>query len=150
MFPKISLKEYLLELLRPWKLVSLSIGMGYYIWGAIHYGCPTWDIPVSVIMSILTYIFAPWTVSSIYYLLSNRPPKWFLGVSICMCVIYACASGSYELYNYWHLGYWPPPTYWVNLYYSSLMFFGAGMVWKFQGTFMELLKGMLRFTKNPL
>jgi len=143
MYPTFSFKKYINELFRPWKLVTFSIALGYYIFGAYHYHCPTWDVPVSIIMSVLTYVFAPWTISSVYYLIKKRPRHWVLKLTICAMVIYACASGSYELYNWWHLGYHPPPTYWVNLYYSSLIFFAAGMVWKFEGTFKELLDSLV-------
>lgn len=140
MYPAFSLRKYTSELLRPWKLATFSLALGYYIWGAYHYHCPTWDVPVSIIMSVLTYLFAPWTVASVYYLVNKRPRHWLGKLSICGLVLYACASGSYELYNWWNLGYWPPPTYWVNLYYSSLIFFAAGMLWKFEGTLGELLE----------
>ena len=138
MYPSFSWNKYVKDLLRPWKLVTFSMALGYYIWGAYYYKCPTWDVPVSIIMSVLTYIFAPWTVRSVYYLVRARPRKWVLKLLVCAAVAYACASGSYELYNWKHLGYHPPPTYWVNLYYSSLIFFAAGMFWRFEGAFKEL------------
>jgi len=144
MYPEFSFERYFRELLRPWKLITFSIALSYYIWGAYHYNCPTWDVPISLIMSFLTYIFAPWTVKSVYYLIQKWPKHWIRGLTICVIVIYACASGSYELYNWWHLGYWPPPTYWANLWYSSLIFFAAGMLWKFEGTFAELLKSIIK------
>ena len=139
MYPSFSLYKYSKELMRPWKLLTFAFALSYYIWGAYHYKCPTWDVPVSIIMSVLTYIFAPWVVKSAYYLIQKRPKHWIRGLFICAGVLYACASGSYELYNWWNLGYWPPPTYWVNLYYSSLIFFAAGMFWRFEGTFRALL-----------
>jgi len=138
-------KTNISEMFRPWKLITFFIALGYYIWGAIHYQCPTWDVPISIIMSLLTYVFAPWTVSNIYRLIATRPSGWLLRILGCMLLMYACASGSYELYNWWNLGYWPPPTYWVNLYYSMLMFFAAGMLWRFNGTFAELLKSILNW-----
>ena len=138
MYPSFNFKHYTKELLRPWKLIIFSIALGYYIWGVYHYKCQTWDVPVSIIMSVLTYLFAPWTIKSLYYIIPKRPKYWFWKLLICMVVIYACASGSYELYNWWHLGYWPPPTYWVNLWYSSCAFIAAGMIWKFEGTFRKL------------
>lgn len=143
LFVVFSARVYALELLRPWKLCTFGIALGYYVWGGIHYKwCPTWDVPVSFIMSVLTYLCAPWTVDNVYHIVKTRPAKWPLGLLLCFLVAYACASGSYELYNWWHLGSWPPPTYWVNLYYSLLMFFAAGMLWRFRGTFMELLSGL--------
>jgi len=147
-FPEFKFKNYLKELSRPWKLLTLIAALGYYIRGAYLYQCPTWDVPVSIIMSFLTYIFAPWTVDTFYHLLKFRPKRWLLGVLICFGITYLVASGSYELYNLWNIGYWPPPTYWVNLYYSTLMFFAAGMLWRFKGTFKELFIENLRNIKG--
>jgi hypothetical protein len=59
-----------------------------------------------------------------------------------------CASASYELYNWWHLGYWPPSTYWVNLWYSYSAFVAAGMIWKFEGTLKELLVNLVADLKR--
>ena len=139
MYPAFSIRTYARELIRPWKVITLCAATGYYIWGAYYYRCPTWDVPVSLIMSGLTYVFAPWTVKSTLYAIQMRPKHWQRNLLVCAIITYACASGSYELYNWWHLGYHPPPTYWVNLYYSTLMFIGAGVFWKFDGTFSQLL-----------
>lgn len=148
MYPQFDIKRYTKELVRPWKLITLFLALAYYIWGAYHYQCPTWDIPVSIIMGLLTFIFAPWTVNSIYYLVKHKPTKWLIKLILCGMIIYACASGSYELYNWWNLGYHPPPTYWVNLYYSSLMFLAAGMVWRFEGTFKDLVTNLIKSIKR--
>lgn len=144
MYPEFSFKRYFKELLRPWKLITFSVALNYYIWGAYHYNCPTWDVPVSIIMSVLTYVFAPVTVKTVYYLAQKRPKHWISGLILCALIIYICASASYELYNWWHLGYWPPLTYWVNLWYSSLIFFAAGMLWKFEGTLPEFMRGIIK------
>jgi hypothetical protein len=148
MYPSFLLIDYLKELVRPWKLITFSIALGYYIWGAYYYRCPTWDVPVSIIMSALTYFLAPWTVKSLCYIIPTRPKYWFWKLLICVAIVYACASGSYELYNWWHLGYWPPPTYWVNLWYSSCAFIAAGILWKFEGTIKELVFALLMDLKK--
>lgn len=140
MYPAFSIGKYLKELLRPWKLVTFSLALSYYIWGALYYRLPTWDVPVSIIMSVLTYVFSPWVVNSLLYLVKARPKGLILKLVICLAVTYACASGSYELYHMlWGIGY-HPPTYWVNLYYSTLIFLAAGIFWKFEGTFIELMQ----------
>ncbi len=156
MLPEFKIKKYIQELCRPWKLITLLMAVTYYIGGAYYYQCPTWDVPISIIMSFLTYLFAPWTVDSIFYLIKFKPKNWILKICLCLIVVYSVASGSYELYNYWNLGYWPPPTYWVNLYYSTLIFFAAGMLWRFKGSFRELIKDVyddfrkkVEFLKRP-
>jgi fatty-acid desaturase len=50
------------EYLRPWKLVSFFMGMVWLFWGALTLDIPDWDIGVSIIMGVLAYITAPWSV----------------------------------------------------------------------------------------
>jgi len=48
------------EYTRPWKLLSLLVGLAFLILDSIYSRIMDWDIPISVIMGILTYITAPW------------------------------------------------------------------------------------------
>ncbi|MBP9855519.1 MAG: hypothetical protein KBD53_11685 [Candidatus Omnitrophica bacterium] len=139
MYLSFYITKYLRELLRPWKLITFGLALTYYIWGAFHYQLPTWDVPISIIMSSMTYIFAPWVVKSLIYICTERPHYSFGKIIVCVMVTYAAASGSYEVYHMTiGMGY-HPPTYWINLYYSTLIFLAAGIFWKFEGTFNELL-----------
>jgi len=48
------------EFLRPWKLFSLAIGLAWLIYGALNYNISDWDVGISLIMALLSYITAPW------------------------------------------------------------------------------------------
>ena len=37
------------EFLRPWKLITLAIGIAILIAGSFYYVIPDWDIPISLI-----------------------------------------------------------------------------------------------------
>jgi len=50
------------EYTRPWKLITLMIGIGLLVAGSFHYEALDWDIPISLIMAILTYLTAPWSL----------------------------------------------------------------------------------------
>lgn len=52
----------LIELLRPWKLATFAIGLGLLIAGAELYHYSDWDIGVSIVMAVLTYLTAPWSI----------------------------------------------------------------------------------------
>lgn len=52
----------LIELLRPWKLATFAIGLGLLIAGAEFYHYSDWDIGVSIVMAVLTYLTAPWSM----------------------------------------------------------------------------------------
>lgn len=46
------------ELLRPWKLITLGIGVTLLIAGSYYYAAPDWDITISIIMAGFTYLTA--------------------------------------------------------------------------------------------
>lgn len=50
------------ELLRPWKLATLGIGVALMIAGVFYYRISDWDVGISIVMPVLTYITAPWCV----------------------------------------------------------------------------------------
>ena len=50
------------ELIRPWKLATLAIGVALLIVGAFYYQAPDWDIGISLIMAALAYLTAPWSM----------------------------------------------------------------------------------------
>lgn len=58
----LGLRASLHELLRPWKLATLAIGVGLMIAGVFYYRISDWDVGISIVMPVLTYITAPWCV----------------------------------------------------------------------------------------
>ena len=68
-----SIRDYL----RYWKLITLILGIAVLIIGSFAMPAIDWDIPISFIMGISTYIFAPITARS----LLKRYWKWLpLGI----------------------------------------------------------------------
>ena len=63
MYPQFHIKRYTKELVRPWKLATLAVGIALLILGSFYYGAPDWDIPISFIMAILAYLTAPWSLA---------------------------------------------------------------------------------------
>ena len=51
-----------IELLRPWKLATLAIGIGLLVVGSFYYEAPDWDIPISIIMALMAYLTAAWSM----------------------------------------------------------------------------------------
>lgn len=47
------------EYARPWKLGTLAFGIAFLIAGALWSGLPDWDMPISLIMAVPTYLTAP-------------------------------------------------------------------------------------------
>lgn len=51
----------LAEYARPWKLITLALGVALLILGSFYHPTPDWDIPISLIMATLAYLAAPWS-----------------------------------------------------------------------------------------
>lgn len=55
---KLCLPEYT----RLWKLFTLAVGIALLILGSFYYEAPDWDISISLIMAVLAYLTAPWSL----------------------------------------------------------------------------------------
>lgn len=81
----------LLELLRPWKLATLAIGVGLLVAGSFLINAPDWDIPVSIIMAVVAYTTAPWCMR---VLLERR----WRAAPAALLVTWFGVDGCYSLY----------------------------------------------------
>lgn len=48
------------EFFRPWKLITLALGINLLWYGSRLMPSPDWDLGISVLMAVLTYLTAPW------------------------------------------------------------------------------------------
>ena len=46
------------EYVKPWRLLTLALGMAFLIAGALWSGLPDWDIPVSFLVALPAYLTA--------------------------------------------------------------------------------------------
>ena len=135
--------EYWIELLRPWKFGSFLMGTAFFVWGAYYWAVPTWDVRVSVLMSVLCYALAPWSVERVVASVQRRSNTPWWDTAAGAAVIYFVASGSYEIYNTLRMGQ-HPVTYWYNLGFSVPVTIMAGLIWRYEGTLLELLREIRR------
>lgn len=126
------------EYLRPWKLSTLALGIGLLIAGSFFYRAPDWDIPISVIMALLAYLAAPW---SLRVLLERR---WRL-MPIALFLSWFTVDGCYWIY--WH--YEDPgilPLMRSANFPASLSLYGfCGIGWLYRGTLRELFGELRRW-----
>ena len=120
------------EFLRPWKLFSLAIGLTWLIYGALNYNISDWDVGISLIMALLSYVTAPWACRVLLGMAEGRSNRlsilgalffyWFTvdGVS----VIYHALMGN-ETYR------------WENFLASSCLYALCGMIWLYNGTLAD-------------
>lgn len=132
------------EYLRPWKLLSLAIGIGLLIAGSICTPAPDWDVPVSFIMAICTYLTAP---SSLRVVLER---KWRL-LPIALVSTWFSVDGCYAIY--WHFK--DPAALALmrsaNAPASLALYVVCGGIWLHRGTLMELYARLkaLRSNQDP-
>jgi hypothetical protein len=123
---------YLFEYLRPWKLVTLAVGIALLILGSFYYGAPDWDIPISFIMAIFAYLTAPW---SMRVLLEREWRLW----PIMFFFTWLTVDGCYAIY--WHF---KNPVVLelmrsVNFPASLSLYGMCGIVWLYRGSLRQLV-----------
>lgn len=128
---------YLAEYLRPWKLVTLAVGVALLIFGSFYEAAPDWDIPISFIMALLAYLCAPWSMRVILQRQYRRLPMMLL-------LTWFSVDGSYALY--WYL---KNPSVLALMrevnFPASLSLYGiCGMMWLYQGSLKSLFSGLKR------
>lgn len=124
------------EYIRPWKLATLAVGIGLLVLGSFYLPAPDWDIPISFMMALLTYLAAPW---SLRVVLERRWRLW----PTMLFVTWFSVDGCYWLY--WHF---KNPFALEQMraanFAASLPLYGlCGGIWLYRGSLRELL-GELR------
>jgi len=129
-------RSYYLELRRPWKLASFGIGMIWLFYGAVCYNISDWDVGISVVMGGLTYIFAPWSVITIYSTMRYRPKLWPLRVAAALIPAMFAVDWSYWLY---HTAAGNKMLRWENFKVSMALYFICGLLWCYQGSLKDFV-----------
>lgn len=128
------------EYTRPWKLITLAIGMALLIVGAFYNLAPDWDVPISLIMGIFAYIAAPWSLRVIL------EREWRLWPAMLVATWFT-VDGCYAIY--WHfkdpavLGMMRDANF-----LASLSLYGmCGLVWFYHGSLRQLFSEVREFVK---
>ena len=121
----------LTEYVRPWKLVTLALGIALLMVGALTNQAPDWDIPVSLIMASLAYLTAPWGLRVIV------ERRWRLWPAMLFATWFT-VDGCYWLY--WHF---KNPVALELMreanFFASLALYGmCGVIWLYRGSLSEL------------
>jgi hypothetical protein len=125
------LRLHLSEYLRPWKLLTLASGVALLIIGSYYYNAPDWDIPISLIMALLAYLTAPW---SLRVVLERR---WKL-FPLMFFATWFTVDGCYALYWYFKDPIALEMMRMAN-FPASLSLYGiCGVLWLYQGNLGQL------------
>ena len=136
-----SINRYFSNILQPWKLFSLLIGLGLLIYGAEEYKLPDWDIPISLIMGILTYLTAGWSVRALIKLRGY----WML---LALFWVMFTVDNSY--FFYWSIKNAAAlDLRWWNFRVSLLLYFIYGLILYPEGSLKDLFKQLIYAIRNP-
>lgn len=129
-------REYFFELLRPWKLATFGVGMLWLFYGAVCYDICDWDVGISLIMGSLTYVFAPWSVTTIYHSIRYRPQMWPLRLVSALVPAMFAVDWVYWMY---HSAVGNQMLRWENFKVSMALYFICGITWCYRGDFIDLV-----------
>lgn len=121
---------------RPWKLLSLAIGMGWLLYGALNYSFGDWDIGISLLMGGLSYLLAPWSLRSLVLCWRERPRDWPLRSGMALFYGWLTVDGVYMLY---HTALGHPTLRAENARTSAALFALCGALWFYRGSLRELV-----------
>jgi len=118
------------EFRRPWKLGTLTLGIGLLWVGSVLMPAPDWDVGISVLMAVSTYLTAPWLIQVLRQLRWRWLPLALLGA-------WFSVDGVYWLY--WSLV--NPEALFMrpaNAFASTFLYLLMGMVWMYPGSVPQL------------
>jgi len=130
--------ELLKEYLRPWKLSLLAIGIALLIAGAFYFEAPDWDIWISLIMAVLAYLTAPWSMR----VLLERKWKMF---PLMLFLTWLTVDGCYWIY--WR-SVDPSALEMMrkaNFPASLSLYWMCGLVWYYRGTMRQFVADLWSF-----
>lgn len=120
------------EFFRPWKLITLALGIFLLIAGSFVFEAPDWDAPVSIIMALVAYLTAPW---SMRVMLERR---WSL-FPLMLLATWFGVDGCYWMYWSWKDPQALALMREANAPASLSLYWMCGLAWYFHGSIKELL-----------
>ncbi|QDA58469.1 hypothetical protein FHQ07_06645 [Thermomonas aquatica] len=130
-----------MEYVRPWKLFSLFCGIIFLLIGAWSSGLPDWDVPISFIMAIVTYLTAP---CSLRVFLERRRKQF----PQALFWTWVSVDGTYTIY--W---FFVDPAALIlrpaNAMASLALYGMCGLVWLYRGTLRQLVEFTASLFRRP-
>lgn len=123
------------EYLRPWKLSSLLAGIALLIAGSIFTPASDWDVGISVVMALFTYLTAPFSLKTIVKSLATLRFGWPFVWAVWWWVW--SVDGCYWVYN--TLLHHQMIRY-ENFLASTGLYFLCGLIWWPECSLRELFR----------
>lgn len=124
----VSLRDYL----RPWKLFSLACGIAILVVGAYLTPALDWDVGLSLLMALSTYIFAPISARTLF----QRRWAW---LPLALFGAWWSVDGVYWLYWSWRDPAVLAAMRSANYPTSSCLYLICACLWLHDGPLREIL-----------
>ena len=122
------------DYLRPWKLFSLACGIGLLLAGARFFPAPDWDVGVSLLMALSTYIFAPVSARVLFRRRWTRLPLALFGA-------WWSVDGVYWAYWAWRAPVALAAMRTANWPTSTCLYLICACLWLHDGPLREIVPG---------
>lgn len=123
-------KNYWQFLIEPWKLITFFIATFFITVAAPYSGDHTWDLYDSILISVVTYLVAPWSVGVLY--LSFKRKLFGLKLFVALTTL-LLPCWTYDAYIYFRDGCYPI-TWFTNVIISTGIVITAGLFWNLSWT----------------
>lgn len=120
---------YVRFLTERWKLITFLIAGGFVTLAGPYTSDPTWDRTNGGLMSLFTYLLAPWSVGALHRILLRK--KSFLLLIPIAGFWFLAVVWSYDFYLYCRDGFFPEAS-WENFFASGALFVAAGLFWNLE------------------
>jgi hypothetical protein len=109
---------------KPWRLLAFALSGGCITLIGPYTTDPTWDWRDGLVMSVLTFFFAPWSLGTLYRYRKETPAALFVAVVVSLFSF----AWSYDGYILLRDGGYPE-TWASNIPLSGAIYSAAGIFW---------------------
>ena len=114
------------ELLRPWKVATLALGIAFLVAVALYLRLPDWDPGISLLMAVLAYLFAPISIRSLRHARKTPGPQRWTSILLSAFLAWLVIDAAYLAY----CALADHPTMrWENFIISGTLYAAAGLLW---------------------
>jgi hypothetical protein len=121
-------KDYTLFLAKKWKVWLLMIAMLSLCYVSTLWYDPSWDIPETIIMSLFTFYFSPYSIW-IFHRYFNWMNKNKIELYIAIILMFFSTCWFYDFYSMIFLLWYYPPMAFSNLLLSPFFYILAWIMW---------------------
>lgn len=126
-------KKYFVFLFKKWKIFLFLLAVGLFSYISSLWFDPTWDIPETIIMSLLTFYTSVFSVGTLYRFYRNIE-KDYIKLYIAFIFIFFSSSWFYDAYAIIFLT-WYSPLMWIsNLFISPFLYMFWWLTWSLDYT----------------